>query len=36
VETASHKNAEIPWKTIQNFPVPVLIANFLVQFQLKK
>ncbi len=36
VETASNKNAEIPWKNIQSFPVPVLIANFLAQFQLEK
>ena len=36
VETASTKNAEIPWKTVQTFPVPVLIANFLAKFQLKK
>ena len=36
VETASNKNAEIPWELVQNFPVPVLIANFLAQFQLKK
>lgn len=36
VETASNQNAKIPWKTVQSFPVPVLIANFLAQFQLKK
>jgi A/G-specific adenine glycosylase len=36
VETKSIKNAQIPWKKIETFPVPVLIANFLTQFQLKK
>lgn len=36
VETVSNQHAEIPWKTVQSFPVPVLIANFLAQFQLKK
>ncbi|PQJ75340.1 A/G-specific adenine glycosylase [Polaribacter gangjinensis] len=36
VETSSNQHAKILWKTIQNFPVPVLIANFLAQFELKK
>ncbi|QTD39348.1 A/G-specific adenine glycosylase [Polaribacter batillariae] len=35
VETASLKNATISWKNIQEFPVPVLISNFLEDFPLK-
>jgi A/G-specific adenine glycosylase len=29
------KNADISWNTIQDFPVPVLIANFLEAFNFK-
>ncbi|TXD46327.1 A/G-specific adenine glycosylase [Polaribacter sp. IC073] len=36
VETKRLKNANILWKDIQDFPVPVLIANFLEAFQSKK
>ncbi|WP_299672406.1 A/G-specific adenine glycosylase [uncultured Polaribacter sp.] len=36
VETKSVKNATISWENIQDFPVPILIANFLDQFQPKK
>ena len=36
VETKNHENAVISWKDIQDFPVPVLIANFLEAFQSKK
>ena len=36
VETKTLKKADILWKNIQDFPVPVLIANFLEAFQHKK
>lgn len=36
VETKSLKEAEIHWKNIDSFPVPVLIANFLEAFRFKK
>jgi len=36
VETKNVENAEISWNNIQDFPVPILIANFLDQFQPKK
>lgn len=36
VETKTHKEANVSWHAIEDFPVPVLIANFLKQFQLKK
>ena len=36
VETKTLKNADILWKDIQDFPVPILIANFLEAFQPKK
>jgi A/G-specific adenine glycosylase len=36
VETATSSEAKIKWKEIQNYPVPVLIANFLEAFQNKK
>ncbi|MFT6959540.1 MAG: A/G-specific adenine glycosylase [Polaribacter sp.] len=36
VETKTLKNADILWENIQDFPVPVLIANFLETFHLKK
>ncbi|MGY0407077.1 MAG: A/G-specific adenine glycosylase [Polaribacter sp.] len=35
VETKTLKNATISWKNVQNFPVPILIANFLNEFQCK-
>jgi A/G-specific adenine glycosylase len=35
VETKMLKNANIPWNTIQDFPVPALIANFLEAFDFK-
>jgi A/G-specific adenine glycosylase len=35
VETKMLKNADISWNTIQDFPVPVLIANFLEAFNFK-
>lgn len=36
VETKWLKNASIPWENISFFPVPILIANFLNDFQLTK
>ena len=36
VETKTLKNANISWEKIQDFPVPVLIANFLTRFEPKK
>jgi A/G-specific adenine glycosylase len=36
VETKTLKNADILWENIQDFPVPVLIANFLEAFDFKK
>ena len=36
VETKKHKKANVSWSKIEDFPVPILIANFLDQFQLKK
>jgi A/G-specific adenine glycosylase len=36
VETKTLKNANIHWKNIQDFPVPVLIANFLEAFETGK
>jgi A/G-specific adenine glycosylase len=36
VETKTLKNANISWEKIQDFPVPVLIANFLTLFESKK
>jgi A/G-specific adenine glycosylase len=36
VETKKLKNANIRWKNIQDFPVPVLIANFLEAFETGK
>tara|TARA_R110002049_G_scaffold616_14_gene3620 strand:+ start:425 stop:1468 length:1044 start_codon:yes stop_codon:yes gene_type:complete len=36
VETKNVENAEVSWNNIQDFPVPILIANFLDQFQPKK
>ena len=36
VETKTLKNANISWENIQDFPVPVLIANFLTRFESKK
>ncbi|WP_435416493.1 A/G-specific adenine glycosylase [Polaribacter aestuariivivens] len=35
VETKSLKKADIPWNNIKQFPVPVLVANFLEEFQPK-
>lgn len=35
VTTKNHKNASISWDEIQDFPVPILIANFLEQYQPK-
>ncbi|AQS94750.1 A/G-specific adenine glycosylase [Polaribacter sp. BM10] len=36
VETYKHKNATTLWQNIQDFPVPILIANFLEAFDIKK
>jgi A/G-specific adenine glycosylase len=36
VETKTLKNADILWENIQDFPVPVLIANFLKAFEIVK
>jgi A/G-specific adenine glycosylase len=36
VETNTLKNADILWENIQDFPVPVLIANFLKDFEMEK
>lgn len=36
VETKTLKIANISWENIQDFPVPVLIANFLTLFESKK
>ena len=36
IETKTLKNANISWENIQDFPVPVLIANFLTLFESKK
>lgn len=36
VETNKHKNATTLWQNIQDFPVPILIANFLEVFDVKK
>jgi A/G-specific adenine glycosylase len=36
VETATSSEAKIKWNTIQNYPVPILIANFLEALQNKK
>ena len=36
VETKTLKNADILWENIQDFPVPVLIANFLETFKMIK
>jgi len=36
VETKTLKNANISWENIQDFPVPVLIANFLEAFETGK
>ncbi|WP_439128733.1 A/G-specific adenine glycosylase [Polaribacter sp.] len=35
VETNTVKEATISWKNIEDYPVPILIANFLEQYQLK-
>ncbi|QOD60150.1 A/G-specific adenine glycosylase [Polaribacter haliotis] len=35
VETKSLENATISWESIQDFPVPILISNFLEEFQPK-
>ena len=32
VEVNNHETATIPWDTLQKYPVPVLIANFLEEF----
>jgi A/G-specific adenine glycosylase len=34
IETKTLKSADISWKNIQDFPVPVLIANFLEAFEI--
>jgi A/G-specific adenine glycosylase len=36
VETKTLRTANVLWKNIQDFPVPVLIANFLEAFKAKK
>ena len=36
IETDEQKAADISWNEIENFPVPVLIANFLEAYKLKK
>ncbi len=36
VETTNLSEAKINWSEIQEYPVPVLIANFLEEFQSKK
>tara|TARA_B100000795_G_C22800259_1_gene441499 strand:- start:2503 stop:3546 length:1044 start_codon:yes stop_codon:yes gene_type:complete len=36
VETATSSEAKIKWNTINKYPVPVLIANFLETFQSEK
>lgn len=36
VETKTLNNTDVLWKNIQDFPVPVLIANFLEAYQPKK
>lgn len=36
VETDSLSAAKVDWKDISNYPVPVLIANFLEEFQYEK
>ncbi|WP_299063110.1 A/G-specific adenine glycosylase [uncultured Polaribacter sp.] len=36
VETKKHKNATTPWHNIEDFPVPILIANFLQALDTKK
>lgn len=35
IETDEQKAADISWNEIENFPVPVLIANFLEAYKLK-
>ena len=35
VETSSLKEASISWENIEDYPVPILIANFLKEYQLK-
>jgi A/G-specific adenine glycosylase len=35
VETSNLSSAKIEWTTIENYPVPVLIANFLKDYQYK-
>ncbi|QTE24109.1 A/G-specific adenine glycosylase [Polaribacter cellanae] len=35
IETKSLENTTISWENIQDFPVPVLISNFLEEFQSK-
>ncbi|NVJ89949.1 MAG: A/G-specific adenine glycosylase [Flavobacteriaceae bacterium] len=32
VETKTHEKATISWTDVNNYPVPILIANFLAQF----
>lgn len=36
IETDEQKDADILWNEIENFPVPVLIANFLEAYKPKK
>lgn len=36
VETKKHKKANICWSKVKEFPVPILIANFLEAYQPKK
>jgi A/G-specific adenine glycosylase len=36
IETSTVKTADILWEDIQDFPVPVLIANFLEAFKAEK
>lgn len=36
VQVADHPQAIVPWKAVEQYPVPVLIANFLNSFALKK
>ncbi|MEN8776233.1 MAG: A/G-specific adenine glycosylase [Polaribacter sp.] len=35
VETSSLKEASISWENIEDYPVPILIANFLKEYRLK-
>ena len=36
IEIKSLKSAKIPWKIIHSYPVPVLIANFLIDFRFEE